>query len=56
MRAEIGLIGDARLTLESLCAEVEQLIKKPRPWSVTDEIAQVRKAWLDEWMPKLTLK
>ena len=53
VRAEIGLIGDAQLTLESLCAEVERLIKKPRAWSVTDEIAQVRKAWLDEWMPKL---
>ena len=53
VRAEIGLIGDAQLTLESLCAEVERLIKKPRVWSVTDEIAQVRKAWLDEWMPKL---
>jgi thiamine pyrophosphate-dependent acetolactate synthase large subunit-like protein len=54
VRAEIGLIGDARLALESLCAEVEQLIKKPRPWSVADEIVQVRKAWLDEWMPRLT--
>jgi thiamine pyrophosphate-dependent acetolactate synthase large subunit-like protein len=54
VRAEIGLIGDAQLTLESLCAEVERLIKKPRPWSVADEIAQVRKAWLDEWMPRLT--
>ncbi|MGD0956646.1 MAG: thiamine pyrophosphate-requiring protein [Candidatus Acidiferrales bacterium] len=54
VRAEIGLIGDARLTLESLCVEVERLIKKPRPWSVADEIAQVRKAWLDAWMPRLT--
>ncbi|MGD1209759.1 MAG: thiamine pyrophosphate-requiring protein [Candidatus Acidiferrales bacterium] len=54
VRAEIGLIGDAQLTLESLCAEVERLIKKSRPWSVADEIAQVRKAWLDEWMPRLT--
>jgi thiamine pyrophosphate-dependent acetolactate synthase large subunit-like protein len=54
VRAEIGLIGDARLALESLCAEVERLIKKPRPSSVTEEIAQVRKVWLDEWMPRLT--
>jgi thiamine pyrophosphate-dependent acetolactate synthase large subunit-like protein len=53
VRAEIGLIGDARLTLESLCAEVERIIEKPRPWSVADEIAQVRKAWLDEWMPRI---
>jgi thiamine pyrophosphate-dependent acetolactate synthase large subunit-like protein len=54
VRAEIGLIGDAKLTLDGLCAEVERLIKKPRDPSVSGEIAAVRKAWLDEWMPKLT--
>jgi thiamine pyrophosphate-dependent acetolactate synthase large subunit-like protein len=53
VRAEIGLIGDAQLTLEALCAEVEQLIEKPRVWSVAEEIAQVRKAWLDEWAPRI---
>lgn len=55
VRAEIGLIGDAQLTLEALCAEVEGLLKKPR--NVTGacaEIAAMRKKWLDEWMPKLT--
>jgi thiamine pyrophosphate-dependent acetolactate synthase large subunit-like protein len=56
VRAEIGLIGDAQLTLDALCVEVEKLIKTPRPWTVKDEIAQVRKAWLDEWLPKLTSK
>jgi thiamine pyrophosphate-dependent acetolactate synthase large subunit-like protein len=56
VRAEIGLIGDAQLTLDALCVEVEKLIKTPRPWAVKDEIAQVRKAWLDEWLPKLTSK
>ncbi|MGA3294190.1 MAG: thiamine pyrophosphate-requiring protein [Candidatus Acidiferrales bacterium] len=54
VRAEIGLVGDAQLTLDALCAEVERLIQKPRPWPVSEEIAQVRKAWLDEWMPRLT--
>jgi len=54
VRAEIGLIGDARLTLEGLCAEVEQLIQRRRDWPVADEIAAVRKKWLDEWMPRLT--
>lgn len=54
VRAEIGLIGDARLTLDALCAEVERLIQKPRVSAVSAEIAAVRKAWLDEWMPKLT--
>jgi thiamine pyrophosphate-dependent acetolactate synthase large subunit-like protein len=54
VRADIGLIGDAQITLDSLCAEVERLIKQPRASTVTEEIATVRKAWLDGWMPKLT--
>jgi thiamine pyrophosphate-dependent acetolactate synthase large subunit-like protein len=55
VRADIGLIGDAQLTLDALCAVVEQRIKKPRESSViVDEIAQVRKAWLDEWRPRFT--
>ena len=54
VRADIGLIGDAKLTLEALCGEVERLVKKPRDSSVSGEIAAIRKAWLDEWMPKLT--
>jgi acetolactate synthase-1/2/3 large subunit len=54
VRAEIGLIGDAQLTLEALCAEAEGLITKPRGSSVAAEVAEVRKAWLNEWMPKLT--
>jgi thiamine pyrophosphate-dependent acetolactate synthase large subunit-like protein len=54
VRAEIGLIGDAQLTLDALCAEAERLITKPRGSSVAAEIAEVRKAWLNEWMPKLT--
>ena len=54
VRAEIGLIGDAQITLDALCAEVERLIKKPREFSgVASEIAQVRKAWLDEWAPRI---
>jgi thiamine pyrophosphate-dependent acetolactate synthase large subunit-like protein len=54
VRADIGLVGDAQLTLDSLRVEVERLIQKPRASSVAGEIAKVRKAWLDEWMPKLT--
>ncbi len=54
VRADIGLIGDAQLTLDALCAEVERLVKKPREYSgVAEEIAQVRKAWLDEWAPRI---
>jgi thiamine pyrophosphate-dependent acetolactate synthase large subunit-like protein len=55
VRADIGLIGDAQLTLDALCDEVARLIKKPREWAfVADEIAQVRKAWLEEWRPRFT--
>jgi thiamine pyrophosphate-dependent acetolactate synthase large subunit-like protein len=53
VRAEIGLIGDAQLTLDAVCAEVERSIKKPRASSAAEEIGVVRKAWLEEWMPKL---
>jgi acetolactate synthase-1/2/3 large subunit len=54
VRADIGLVGDAQLTLDSLLVEVKRLIQGPRASSVGGEIAKVRKAWLDEWMPKLT--
>ena len=54
VRAEIGLIGDAFLTLDAVCGEVEGLIKTPRASQVPDEIAAIRKRWLEEWRPKLT--
>jgi thiamine pyrophosphate-dependent acetolactate synthase large subunit-like protein len=55
VRATIGLVGDARLTLDALCTEVEKLLPAPRPSSaVTSEIAKVREGWLAKWMPKLT--
>jgi thiamine pyrophosphate-dependent acetolactate synthase large subunit-like protein len=55
VRATIGLVGDARLTLDALCSEVEKLLPAPRPSSaVTAEIAKVREGWLAQWMPKLT--
>jgi thiamine pyrophosphate-dependent acetolactate synthase large subunit-like protein len=55
VRATLGLVGDARLTLEALCAEVEKLLPAPRPSSaITEEITRVREDWLAHWMPKLT--
>lgn len=55
VRADIGLIGDAQLTLEALSVEVQRLLKAPRDASPScREIAAMRKKWLDEWMPKLT--
>ncbi|MGO9590075.1 MAG: thiamine pyrophosphate-requiring protein [Candidatus Acidiferrales bacterium] len=54
IRAEIGLIGDAQITLDALCVEIERLIKRPREYSgVAEEIEQVRRAWLDEWAPRI---
>jgi acetolactate synthase-1/2/3 large subunit len=53
--AEVALIGDAALTLDAVLAELDGRRIKPRSWApVADEIAEVRAAWLREWMPKLT--
>jgi acetolactate synthase-1/2/3 large subunit len=52
-----ALLGDARLTLQALLAEVkERLGGKPRgrAAAVASEIAAVRKEWLAQWLPKLT--
>jgi len=54
VRADIGLIGDAKLCLESLAVEVERLLGKPRDPLIADKIAAMRNAWLNHWMPKLT--
>src|SRR5712692_2877274 len=60
VRATLGLVGDARLTLEALIAEVGKLVPAPRSSSsssssaVIEEIAKVREGWLAKWMPKLT--
>jgi acetolactate synthase-1/2/3 large subunit len=54
LRVDVGLLGDADLTLQALCAELERGIQKPRRSPFVEEIAEVRKAWLAEWMPKLT--
>lgn len=53
IRADVGLIGDARLTLDELCDEIRNLIKTPREWQCVGEIAQVRQKWLNDWNPKL---
>jgi thiamine pyrophosphate-dependent acetolactate synthase large subunit-like protein len=55
VRADIALIGDAKLTLEALCSEVGKLLRAPRrqPWPVAGEIAKVREAWLAEWAPRV---
>ena len=53
--AEIGLVGDAALTLDALLAELRTLVGAPRdPGPVATEIARVRGEWLAEWLPRLT--
>ena len=52
VRAEIGLVGDAALTLDAL---IEALPSTPRDaTAVAAEIASIRDPWLARWMPKLT--
>ena len=52
-----ALVGDAKLTLQSLIKEMEQLSKAPadaRKDIVPARIKETKAAWLQEWMPKLT--
>jgi thiamine pyrophosphate-dependent acetolactate synthase large subunit-like protein len=50
--AEVGLIGDAKLTLQALLAELGTRKRDAR--EVAAEIADIREGWMAEWMPKLT--
>jgi thiamine pyrophosphate-dependent acetolactate synthase large subunit-like protein len=55
--ADVGLIGDAALTLDALLEELKSHVKTRRDSkAVAGEIAEMRKAWLEEWLPKLTSK
>ena len=55
--ADVGLIGDAALTLDALLEELKSHLKTKRDSKVVAaEIAEMRKAWLSEWLPKLTSK
>ncbi len=52
VRAEIGLVGDAALTLDALLAAH---ISVPRDTAaVAAEVKSIRDPWLAKWMPKLT--
>ena len=55
IRAELGLVGDAALTLDAMLDAVDALIDGPRDQApVAAEIAAVHKEWLAQWKPKLT--
>ena len=55
VRAEVGLLGDAALTLEALIGELGQTIRSPRdPAPVVAEIVKIREEFMAQWMPLLT--
>ena len=57
IQAEIGIAGDAKLTLQALIAELKTLdLKnaKSRKEATPAAIAKVRAEWMQEWLPKLT--
>ena len=51
-----GLIGDAKLTLQALSAEMANYGKAPAEQRAAEpeKIAAIRDAWRGEWLPKLT--
>tara|TARA_B110000008_G_scaffold8244_1_gene8077 strand:- start:1184 stop:2818 length:1635 start_codon:yes stop_codon:yes gene_type:complete len=52
-----ALVGDAKLTLQGLIAEMDQLPKttaEARKEPIPARIKETKAAWLAEWMPKLT--
>jgi acetolactate synthase-1/2/3 large subunit len=52
--SNVGLVGDARLTLQALIGELRQSIKANRDSSeVTREITTVRAEWMAQWEPLL---
>ena len=54
--ADVGLPGDAKLTLQALIGEVKAQIGdggRTGQNGVAKEIAELRKGWLDEWTPLL---
>ena len=57
VRADYGLIGDAKLTLEALIEALKDLPDCPG-WAadatVADEVKEVKTRWLAQWQPKLT--
>ncbi len=56
VRAQYGLIGDAKLALRAMIDECSKLVggKKRDAAPVVAEIKPMADEWLKEWMPKLT--
>jgi thiamine pyrophosphate-dependent acetolactate synthase large subunit-like protein len=56
IRTKYPLVGDSKLTLEALIAEVkERLAGRPRGRTreVSAEITKLKSAWMERWTPKL---
>ncbi|MGI9520977.1 MAG: thiamine pyrophosphate-requiring protein [Hyphomicrobiaceae bacterium] len=52
---ELGLVGDAGLTLDALQVELDKLITEARNIEpVAARIEATHQGWIGEWMPKLT--
>jgi thiamine pyrophosphate-dependent acetolactate synthase large subunit-like protein len=56
VRAEYALIGDAKLTLQALIAEVKDRLGSTKRDSgkVAVEIKRLKEEWMAQWLPKLT--
>ena len=55
IRAKIGLVGDAGLTLDALLGELGKTITVNRDaTAVAAEARTIRDEWMAKWMPKLT--
>jgi acetolactate synthase-1/2/3 large subunit len=54
--SSLGVLGDAKLVLQALIAEIERREGAGRrdASAIAREIASVHERWLDRWLPKLT--
>ena len=55
--AEYALLGDARLTLETLIREIKDILgsrEQRDSTSVAESIKAIKADWMAQWMPKLT--
>ena len=57
VRAEHGLIGDAKLTIQALIDTIKEIRgekEQSTSGKVAEEIKRIKTEWMADWMPKLT--
>ena len=55
--SQLGLVGDAKLVLKALLAEVRKTVKSNRESTkLAAEIKTIEAGWMKEWLPKLESK